>query len=219
MMKSDGRSMTPGLRRRWTRAPGSAEETRPDSPPALKPAHERAAGTLSLLRLHQGGVATAGRALSPCAAGSQRIPCYLSNCTRLPAGFARAPLGRGRGRAAVRPGERRIQLRGSTVRPGKRFPQWHLLNLTRWFRHVRAPSMPSLIQAGLSSIPPFAGPGSRASEGSWALPCLQGPVQPVSQQVFVLLTEDCPRNLQQRVHGPGILSAYFPPKTNTIFAI
>ncbi|KAM7231212.1 hypothetical protein CapIbe_017657 [Capra ibex] len=77
--------------------------------------------------------------------------------------------------------------------------------------------MPSLIQAGLSSIPPFAGPGSRASEGSWALPYLQGPVQPVSQ-VFVLLTEDCPRNLQQRVHGPGILSAYFPPKTTSIKA-
>ncbi|XP_044788306.1 uncharacterized protein LOC123330514 [Bubalus bubalis] len=151
MMKSDGRSMTPGLRRRWTRAPRSAEETSPDSPPARKPARERAAGTFSLLRLHRGGVATAGRELSPCAPGPQRIPCYLSNYTRLPAGFARAAWGRSRGGAAVRPGERRIQLRGSTVRPGKRFPRGHLLNLTRWSRHVRAPSMPSLIQAGLSS--------------------------------------------------------------------
>ncbi|XP_070213481.1 uncharacterized protein [Bos mutus] len=141
-MKSDGRSMTPGLRRKWTRAPGSAD-TSPDSPPAP--------GTFSLLRLHRGGVATAGRALSPCAPGPQRIPCYLSNCTRLPAGFARAAWGRSRGGAAVRPGERRIQLRGSTVRPGKRFPRGHLLNLTRWSRHVRAPSMLSLIQAGPSS--------------------------------------------------------------------
>ncbi|XP_055277723.1 uncharacterized protein LOC129553085 [Moschus berezovskii] len=138
MMKSDGRS------------------TRGEDGPARPgvPARERAAGTLSLLRLHRGGGATAGRALSPCAAGPQRISCYLSNCTQLPAGFARAAWGRGRGGAAVRPGERRIQLRGSIARPGK-IPRGHLLNLTRWSRHVRAPSMPSLIQAGLSSQYPF----------------------------------------------------------------
>ena len=32
----------------------------------------------------------------------------------------------------------------------------------------------------------------------------------------MLLTEDCPRNLQQRVHGPGILSAYFSPKPSKL---
>lgn len=167
MMKSDSRSMTPGLRRRWTRAPGSAEKTRPDSPQPLStqlacslghtPAshwlspepHENRAfpakDPLTSAQLahsascvHQGGVATAAERSRLYAAGSQRIPCYLSNCTHgCRQGCRAALLGRGRGRAAVRPGERRIQLRGSTVRPGKRFPQGHLLNLTRWFRLLR----------------------------------------------------------------------------------